>query len=209
MQARMHRRVSGTLLTQVTGHTQPNRLTFEISRRSRVPTQDDPSADVTGHARTLFSVGIGSSRRCGYSHGACVYTCACAAVEWKGQRLKGKREGREKPVRNWKPSRGETSSDRTMGSRANCSSSSTCRPVCCVSPGLRHQTAHARRLRPDRMRGKVLHAAFSAVLDAFDRLALVARYPDERVSEAFHDRQFETKGEDELLTSTNTVHRGS
>jgi hypothetical protein len=47
------------------------------------------------------------------------------------------------------------------------------------------------------MRGKVLHAAFSAVLDAFDRLALVARYPDERVSEAFHDRQ-------ELLTSTNT-----
>jgi hypothetical protein len=166
--------------------------------------------DVTGHARTLFSVGIGSSRRCVYSrvHGACVYTCACARSrqQWngrggkknEGQRLKGKREGREKPVRNWNPSRGETSSARTMGSRANCSSSSTCRPVCCVSPGLRHQTAHARRLRPDRVRGKVLHAAFSAVLDAFDRLSLVARYPDERLSEALHappcPGQFEQTG---------------
>jgi hypothetical protein len=80
MQARVHRRVRGMTLTQVTGHTQPHRLTLEISRRSRVPTQDDPSADVTGHARTLFSVGIDSSRRCGYSraHGICAHTCACA-----------------------------------------------------------------------------------------------------------------------------------
>ena len=52
---------------------------------------------------------------------ACVYTCACAAVEWKGQRLKGKREGREKPVRNWKPSRGETSSDSmSLGPLTSC-----------------------------------------------------------------------------------------
>jgi len=50
-------------------------LTLDISRRSRVPTKDVPSADVTGHARTLFSAGVDGGWRCagaGGSPAACI-----------------------------------------------------------------------------------------------------------------------------------------
>ena len=84
----------------------------------------------------------------------------------------------EKPVRNWKPSRGETSSARMIGSRANCCSSSTCGRRAHVTPRalvllvpVRSLPEGAGVVQSNRVRGKMRDDDAAAVLRGGDRLA--------------------------------------